>query len=236
MTIHGTDVSHHQSPTLCDWPTAYEHGLRFVYVKGSEGMEDEKPHVDPAAAAHVALISRTPLYKGMYHFARPDNRFTADCDGYLHGVSEGEWAAKTATALGLAWSGSLPVAIDLEKYTPDTLEVSDAERDDFVRGMVDTLFSRLGRLPVVYAGSTYWGYQHSAALAEELRGRGVLLWLVNYGSAPDPAKSIGGWPWSVWQHSGGGDSCYAEPFPGLPHPIDRNVYRGTMGELRGLVG
>jgi GH25 family lysozyme M1 (1,4-beta-N-acetylmuramidase) len=57
-----------------------------------------------------------------------------------------------------------------------------------------------------------------------------------YTSKADPTESVEGWPWSMWQHSGGGDSCYAEPFPGLPHPIDRNVYRGTAGELRGLVG
>jgi GH25 family lysozyme M1 (1,4-beta-N-acetylmuramidase) len=237
MTVFGADVAHHQSPTLCDWPTAYAAGLRFVYVKGSEGMEDEKPYVDPAAATHVSLIRQTPLLVGMYHFARPDRRFTENCDGYLHGVNEGTFAAKTAISLGLGWSGSLPVAIDLEKYTPDTLEVSDAERDDFVRGMVDTLEERLGgRLPVVYAGSTFWGYQHSTALAAELRARGVLLWLVNYTSKPDPAAGIAGWPWSFWQHSGGGDCVTAEPWPGLPHPVDQNVYRGTMAELRGLVG
>jgi lysozyme len=194
MTVFGADVAHHQSPTLCDWPTAYAAGLRFVYVKGSEGMEDEKPYVDPAAATHVSLIRQTPLLVGMYHFARPDRRFTENCDGYLHGVNEGTFAAKTAISLGLGWSGSLPVAIDLEKYTPDTLEISDAERDDFVRGMVDTLEDRLGgRLPVVYTGATFW------------------------------------------QHSGGGDCVTAEPWPGLPHPVDQNVYRGTLAELRGLV-
>jgi GH25 family lysozyme M1 (1,4-beta-N-acetylmuramidase) len=236
MTVYGTDVSHHQDPTRCDWPTAYAAGLRFAYVKGSEGMDDGKPYVDESAAEHIARIRQTPVHVGMYHFARPDNRFKTCIDGRTNGVNEGEFAASTAISLGLAWRGSLPVAIDLEKYTDDALGITDAQRDDFVRGMVDTLECRLGRLPTIYAGATFWGYQHSSALAAELRARGVLLWMVNYGEGPDPSKSIAGWPWSMWQHSGGGDYCYAEAFPGLPHPIDQNVYRGTMAELRGLVG
>jgi GH25 family lysozyme M1 (1,4-beta-N-acetylmuramidase) len=235
MTIHGVDVSHHQPPDRCDWPTAFEAGLRFVYVKGSEGAGGADAYVDPSAAAHVAAIRRTPLLVGMYHFARPDNRFKSSSDGYANGVAEGEHAAATAIALGLAWRGSLPVAIDLEKYTPDELKITDAQRDAFVRGMVDTLETRLGRLPVIYTGCTFWGYQHSAELAHELRDRGVLLWLVSYTAKPDPAESISGWPWWGWQHSGGGDSFTAIAWPGLPHPVDQNIYRGTEAELRGLV-
>jgi GH25 family lysozyme M1 (1,4-beta-N-acetylmuramidase) len=233
MTVFGVDVSHHQDPTRCDWPTAFAAGLRFVWVKGSEGMEDDKPYVDPAARVHIEAIRRTPLLVGMFHMARPDRRFATNPDGRENGIDEGLFAASTATALGVAWSNSMPVAIDLEYYTPGTLHITDEQRDEFVLGLVDTLESRLGRLPVVYAGSTFWRYQHTPALAEHLRARGVLLWQPNYTTRPDPTESIGGWPWSFWQHSGGRAAELAPPFPGLP-TVDQNVYRGTEAELRGL--
>ena len=73
--------------------------------------------------------------------------------------------------------------------------------------------------------------QRIAGLAEELHARGVLLWLVKYGTARDPSDTIDGWPWGVWQWSGGGQSAHADPWPGLPHPIDRNRYRGSLAEL-----
>ncbi len=236
MTVFGVDVAHHQDPKRCDWPTAFEAGCRFVYVKGSEGMGGEGAYVDPAAAEHVARIRQTPLFVGMYHFARPDNRFKSSPDGRANGIAEGAHAVSTAISLGLAWGGSsLPIAIDLEKYTTDDVDITDAQRDDFLRGMIDEIQMATGRLPLLYVGATFFGYQHSAELAHELRARGVVLWQVDYTNAADPTESIEGWPWSIWQHSGGGSCCTAQPFPGLPHPVDQNVYRGSFAELRGLV-
>jgi GH25 family lysozyme M1 (1,4-beta-N-acetylmuramidase) len=175
----------------------------------------------------------------MYHFARPDNRFAESQDGYANGVAEGEHAARTAFDLGLV-ERALPIAIDLEKYSGKDSggkPIANVEqRDDMVRGMVDTIVRLTARRPVVYTGAGFWGYQHSPELALELRERGVLLWLVNYSRAADPPKSIAGWPWSIWQWSGGGEFEFADPWPGLPAPIDRNRYRGSVEEFSGLVG
>ena len=209
---------------------AYDAGVRFAWVKGSEGAGGSGAFVDPAAAEHLDRLSATPILRGMYHVARPDNRDPSGPwreDGRL----EGEHAAATAIALGVAGPGHLPVVIDLEKYVKT---MTDEQRDDFARGLVDTLERELGRLPVIYTGPNYWASQHSVALAQELRARGVLLWQVTYTDEADSTRTIAGWPWSFWQHSGGRDFAFAPAIPGLPHPIDQNVYRGTMAELRGL--
>ena len=236
MTTIGVDVSRAQAPARCDWGRAYADGVRFAWVKGSEGAGGPGAYVDPSAAEHLERIRRTRIISGVYHFARPDNRFAASPNGYANGVLEGEHAATTAVMLGAAWAGSLPVALDLEKYTPRELGITDEQRGAFVLGMVNTVEQRLGRLPVIYTGANYWGYQMPASLAGELHERGVPLWLVNYEKASQPSASIPDWPWSVWQRSGGGDFVTRPPIDGLPHPIDQNSYRGTMAELRGLAG
>jgi len=232
MVIRGVDVSRHQAPAACDWPRAYDAGVRFAWVKGSEGQGGADAYVDPAAAQHLEQLGRTPIVRGMYHFARPDRRFAASPNGRANGTAEGEHAAATAVSLGVAGPGHLPVAIDLEKYTSGA---TTEQRDDFVRGLIDTLERELGRLPLMYTGQDFWAGQQSAALALELRERGVLLWQVDYRrGGVEPGEAIRGWPWSFWQWSGGGSVAYAPPIPGLPIPVDQNVYRGTLAELRGL--
>lgn len=229
MIVRGVDVSQAQRPAACDWPRAYDAGIRFAWAKGSEGAGGAGAYVDSAAQQHLEQLGSTPILRGMYHVARPDNR---DPSGPWRedGRIEGEHAAATAIALGVAGPGHLPVAIDLEKYTT----ITDEQRDDFVRGLVDALERELGRLPLIYTGPNYWASQHTSGFASELRARGVLLWQVTYTPAGDPPRAIAGWPWSFWQYSGGGDFAYAPPIPGLPNPVDQNVYRGTMAELRGL--
>ena len=233
--IEGVDVSRHQPASDCDW---IEANPVFAWVKGSEGKGGDGAYVDPAAAAHTASLRASLVIPGMYHFARPDNRFAESQDGYANGVAEGEHAARTAFELGLV-RDALPIALDLEKYSGKDANgkprANTEQRDDMVRGMVDATERLTGALPCVYTGAGFWGYQHSAELAVELRERGVLLWLVAYSRQADPPKSIDGWPWSFWQWSGGGDYAFADPWPGLPHPIDRNRYRGSASELAGLV-
>ena len=235
-TIRGVDVSRHQRPDRCNWTVAHAAGISFCYVKGSEGAGGVDAYVDPSAAEHVASIRRTPIAVGMYHFARPDNRFKTCADGAANGRAEAEHAIDTAKSLGLAWCGALPVAIDHEKYTDAALNITDAQRDAFLLAMIDTIDAALGRVPILYAGANIIKFQHTPGLPEQLRQRGVLLWLVNYTRNPDPEREVPGLPWSIWQHSGGGDFAYAAPVPGLPTPIDQNVYRGTAGAFAALLG
>jgi GH25 family lysozyme M1 (1,4-beta-N-acetylmuramidase) len=237
VIICGVDVSKAQSPTRCDWPRAFDAGVRFAFIRASEGAGGAGAYVDDAAALHLAAVRRTPIFSGVYHVARPDNRFASSPNGRANGVAEGRHACDTALRLGVAGVGSLPIVIDLEKYTPKLLGITDEQRDDFVRGLVDTIEAWTGRLPIIYAGGTYWHYQLSPTLALELRQRGVLLWLVDYQRGIEPLDAtIDGWPWSFWQHSGGGDFAFAPPIPGMPNPIDQDQYRGSLIELRGLVG
>ena len=233
--IEGVDVSNAQRPDACDWIKAAAAGLEFVWVKGSEGAKDSNPFVDASAREHIARIRKSPLAVGMYHVCRPDNRFRESDDGYANGVREGAFAAETAFDLGVVHD-ALPIWLDMEKYT-DKGEVTTEQREDYTRGLVDTV-ERLTRVtPQIYSGPTYWGFQMSEALALEMRGRQVLLAMSNYqpNDVLDPSKKIDGWPWTFWQWSGGKQFAFADPWPGLTHPIDRNRFRGSLSEFRSLV-
>ena len=37
MIIRGVDVSRHQPPSACGWARGVDAGVRFAWVKGSEG-------------------------------------------------------------------------------------------------------------------------------------------------------------------------------------------------------
>ena len=227
--IQGVDVSNHQDPGRCNWTEAHGDGVLFAWVKVTEGRD----YTDPASAEHLQRIQAMApgILRGGYHFARPDNRFKESSDGRHNGKTEAAWAAAMALRQGALARGCLPFALDLEKYTEQG-KVTTAQRDDFARGFIDEFEAITGILPCVYTGPTFWGYQHSEELAEELHARGVMLWLVQYSRKADPPKEIRGWPWGVWQWSGGGDYAFSDPIEGLPYPIDVNRYRGTLAELK----
>ncbi len=229
--VTGVDVSGAQRPSRCVWSEAKDAGLDFAIVKLSEGQD----YQDAAAREHIQNITAAGIPLGVYHVARPDNRFLESSDGRRGGEREALWLLRCLGELPRC-ARQLPPALDFEKYTKGK-SVTKAQRGAFARELVRIVKMETGRAPIVYTGDDYWRGQMPPDLADELRADGCPLWLVDYTSAPDPrAKEvIEGWPWSIWQWSGGGNFAHAQPMPGLPHPIDRNRYRGSLAELRGLI-
>lgn len=225
--VVGVDVSAHHRPSACDWARARDAGVDFVYAKLSEGRD----WLDRAVLEHVRRIRAAGLRVGVFHFARPDNRFgESPRDGVAAGAREAAWMLRCLGDAKLE-RDDLPPALDLEKYTtaPD-----NAWRRDFVRGFVDTIEAGWGRVPVLYTGPNFWRYQLPREFAAELRGRGVPLWMVNYTADVDPTLAIPALPWTWWQYSGSEAVAHARPIPGLPFPVDVNRYRGTLAELDAL--
>ena len=66
-SVYGFDISHYQASV--DFDAAYnDGGLRFVYIKATEGLA----YKDPAFSDHYEGATNAGFIRGGYHFAHGD--------------------------------------------------------------------------------------------------------------------------------------------------------------------
>ncbi len=199
--VAGVDVSAYQ-PRV-DWPGLHAAGVRFAWVKATEGRTWRSPtHDGQRAGARAGGI-----LAGAYHYARPAS-------------SSGAVQARFFVANGGGWSPdglTLPGALDLERNDSGDpcYDRTPAQLVAWVRDFSDTYRGLTGRAPVIYAQADLW----AQCLADD-RSFGATnpLWLF------DHEGEVGPWPpgWerpTVWQR-------------GVEGGLDRNVFFGTEADLR----
>lgn len=93
----GIDVSHYQSKI--DWPAVAASGIRFAYVKATQGVG----YTDPLFVSNVLGAYKAGVPAGAYHFMTADKPVAEQADWFRH---------VTFGLVGL----SLPVAIDVEEH------------------------------------------------------------------------------------------------------------------------
>jgi lysozyme len=137
--IHGVDVSHHQPPL--DWEAMKSRGIRFAYVKATEGADWS----DAAYRKHEEGARAQGLAVGAYHF------FTFCADGEMQ-------ATHFLAHLDLR-PGDLPPAVDVEA-AGNCLE--DPDRDSLHASLeaFSLMIERaIGRKPLIYTTQFfYWKY------------------------------------------------------------------------------
>lgn len=146
------------------------------------------------------------LVRGAYHFARPAvGTAVAQADYFV------------AIVGGFSSPGDLPPVLDLEVnggLTPAQLAVWTGQWLTEVR-------ARSGRTPIVYTSPNFWAtsMNNSKAFVS------YPLWVARYGSAPSALV----WPrWTFWQYTQVGT------VPGVVGAIDRNLFNGSLDELRAM--
>jgi lysozyme len=82
--------------------------------------------------------------------------------------------------------------------------------------------ARVGRRPLLYTNPTFW----RDYLAADHPLTDYPLWLAEYASEAPPEAQYGWSGWQFWQFSQRGKR------PGVPLPVDLNLYHGTHDELR----
>ncbi|MFD7657353.1 lysozyme [Actinosynnema sp. NPDC059797] len=202
-TVPGMDVSSHQGDV--DWPHWWAQGMRFTYVKATEGTGYTNPYYGQQynGSYDVGMI------RGAYHFALPDRSDGVAQANYFvdHG---GGWSADGRT---------LPGTLDIEynPYGEDTCYGLSADgMVTWIRQFSETYQGRTGRWPMIYT-STLWWDRCTGRTGDFTATNPV--WVARY------ADEIGPLPhcWeshSIWQYSS--------------TPIDQNAFNGTMDDLVAL--
>lgn len=215
--IQGIDISRHQGDV--DFKKVQGDGMQFCFCKASEGGDLR----DPAVSLYWSQLQETNMFRGLYHFARPDLRI-----GRKGGEAEGWNFVEVARSLGNTHTGCLPPMLDFEKYS----ESDSRDNVPWIQGWLDVVEGELGRTAGIYTGANIWRYEvgDTASFSDRT------LWQVDYTATRSEPKVIAGgaWRWSFWQYSGGGDYAYHGPVPGVTGACDVNRFNGTQADLDAL--
>jgi lysozyme len=170
--LAGIDVSHFQGEV--DWAGVAGTGVRFAFIKATEGLDD----VDPRFAQNWQGSRAAGLLRGAYHF--------------LHPNLDGRQQAAHFLSVVTLDDDALPPALDVEV----TDGVDRATLGTCIESWLGAVEAALGCKPVIYADPWFWRDQVGADLGA------YPLWLACYAAQPEiPA---GWQSWTFWQHSQSG--------------------------------
>lgn len=183
--VRGIDVSHHQG--AIDWPAVAGDGIRFAYLKASEGGD----YVDPDFAANNAAAHAAGIRFGAYHFFTFCRPGSDQARHFLAVLRAGDASDVTPTVLppvvDLEFGGNCgarPAPAALQAELTRFLEIVEGElgqkamfytTDDFDAAYGAVLLPRLRwrrslfRLPAE-PGWVFWQY-HNAGHVAGISGR-----------------------------------------------------------------
>jgi GH25 family lysozyme M1 (1,4-beta-N-acetylmuramidase) len=209
----GLDISAWQPNSGINWPSVYQKGARFVYIKASESTT----YTSSQFTAQWNSATKNNLIRGAYHFALP-NKSTGATQANYFGARGGGWSTDGRT---------LPPLLDIE-YNPysgsdgtnSCYGLSQAQMVAWIRDFSNTMKARTGVLPAIYTTTDWWRTctGNSAAFA------GNALFIARYptnlasGAGTLPAS----WAkYTMWQYASSGT------FPG-----DQDVFNGSLSQLQ----
>jgi uncharacterized protein with LGFP repeats/GH25 family lysozyme M1 (1,4-beta-N-acetylmuramidase) len=219
--VAGIDISAYQATysggqwvDTLDWGGQWNQGVRFAYVKASEGNY----YTNQAFAQQYTNAANTGMIRGAYHFAIPNWSSGADQANYFV-QNGGGWSSDGIT---------MPPVLDIEYnpyagqtingiYMGDTCySMAGGAMVNWIADFSNTMLSLTGRRPVIYSTADWWN-----RCTGNYGGFGNNpLWIAAYNTSGPPLPA--GWPtFSIWQYSSTG------PFAG-----DSNAWNGDYGALQ----
>ncbi|WP_245990821.1 glycoside hydrolase family 25 protein [Streptomyces spongiicola] len=199
-----------------DWNRAAA-GNAFVFMKATQGTR----YRDPWFAEDFAAASRTSLLRAPYHFF--------DARGPYDAAAQARHFARTARAAGYTGRrpGELPPVLDVESTWVNGRAICPPHAGARqIAALLRHVEADFGVRPVVYTDHSFV----ALCLGGDARVlKGYQLWLPGYEREPRdlPGTDQG---WTFWQYT---DRARV---PGIPGPVDRSVYRGSLRELRTMAG
>jgi lysozyme len=202
--IHGIDVSKYQG--AIDWPAAARGGVRFAWIKATEGGDrwDDLFQVnwDGARAARIP----TGAYH-FYYFCRPVEDQIAWFKTHVPPASD-----------------ALPPVLDME-WNPDSPTCKVRPPAEKIRADMQAFLAEMyafyGKKPIVYTTVDF----HRDVLPGHLDEYD--FWLRSVAS--HPSAKYGGRRWTFWQYTATGS------VPGVRGKVDRNVFAGSETEWQAFL-
>jgi uncharacterized protein with LGFP repeats/GH25 family lysozyme M1 (1,4-beta-N-acetylmuramidase) len=219
--VAGIDISAYQATysggqwvDTLDWAGQWNQGVRFAYVKASEGNY----YTNQAFGQQYTNAANTGMIRGAYHFAIPNWSSGADQANYFV-QNGGGWSSDGIT---------MPPVLDIEYnpyagqtingiYMGDTCySMAGSAMVNWIADFSNTMLSLTGRRPVIYSTADWW-----SRCTSNYGGFGNNpLWIAAYNQSGPPLPA--GWPtFSIWQYSSTG------PFAG-----DSNAWNGDYTSLQ----
>ncbi|KHL04094.1 lysozyme M1, partial [Sinomonas humi] len=219
--VSGVDVSAYQAAyangqwsDTTDWGGQWNQGVRFAYVKATEGNY----YTNQAFSQQYSNAQSVGMIRGAYHFAIPNWSSGANQAQYFV-QNGGGWSADGIT---------MPPVLDIEYnpyagqtingvYMGDTCySMAGSAMVNWIADFSNTMLSLTGRRPMIYTTADWW-----SSCTGNYGGFGNNpLWVAAYNQSGPPMPA--GWPaFSVWQYSSSG------PFVG-----DSNVWNGDYPSLQ----
>lgn len=169
VRLPGIDVSHFQGEV--DWPAVAGAGMRFAFIKATEGTAD----VDPRFEQNWQASRSAGLLRGAYHFLHPNLDAKQQAAHFLSVVTLDDDA--------------LPPALDIE--------VTDGAAPAALRACVitwlQTVEAALRCKPVIYTDPSFWRDHVGAGLSA------YPLWLACYAEQAELPPDWH--EWTFWQHA-----------------------------------
>ncbi|MDQ0472903.1 glycoside hydrolase family 25 protein [Labrys wisconsinensis] len=202
--VHGIDVSKYQGQI--DWAAAARGGVRFAYLKATEGGDrnDEmfQTNWDGARAAGIPT--------GAYHFfyfCRPASEQVAWFKTHVPPARD-----------------SLPPVLDME-WNPQSPTCKIRPPADKVRAEMRVFLQEMeafyGKKPIIYTTIDF----HRDVLTDELAD--YPFWVRSVKA--HPSARYGGRSWAFWQYTATGS------VPGVAGKVDRNVFAGSEKEWQAFL-
>lgn len=197
--VHGADLSRWQG--VVDFPALSQRGLRFVFIKATEGESLQ----DPNYRRNVLEARRANLQVGSYHFF--DANATPDAQ------------LRNFSSYADVQPGDLPPAIDIETLASAAKTAPSVQLVDEVKKFAEGIFAKYGVKPLIYSNRSFANqYNLGTALAE------YPLWISEW-NVTEPGLPSGWSNWVFWQYTSGGTN------PGIRGFVDLDAFHGNANEF-----
>jgi GH25 family lysozyme M1 (1,4-beta-N-acetylmuramidase) len=197
--IRGVDVSMWQGASI-NWHAVAQSGIRFAFVKASEGPT----FVDPDYARNVTAARANGLVAGAYDYAQPSGKSDAAVR------NDATIEANHFVTVARPQATDLRPVIDIET----TGGLGKGPLRLWLSTWVATVHARIHARPLIYTSPYFWQVHLGDTTA--LSGT-AMLWVAHWTSAATPwvpAANWGSHGWNVWQWS----DC--RRIPGIPGCVD----------------